>query len=358
VRAEDPSEIQRIADRLAALKDPLAALDEVLAELTPMQLAHVRHDWSLWARPKQIVPPGPWKSFGLLTGIGWGKTRTLAEFVTAEVVAGRAKRIGLCAQNEDRGYEVMVEGKSGLLACAPPWCKARIESDHVVWANGAEGLVMTPEVPGAMRGPEFELVWMSELVAWPGATRAEAMDTLERRARIGYGKIVWDTTPKKRHPLIRRLLVRSERNPSRHIIVRGTMAENIDNLTAGYVEEQYAAHGGTQQGKEELDGIYLDDDDEALWKQEWITKTKRAHPGAFVRRVLGVDPAASTRRGTDLTGIVEAGLGADRQVYVLADYTGRHSWTEMATLVLDKYVERSEERRVGKECRSRWSPYH
>ena len=23
-----------------------------------------------------------------------------------------------------------------------------------------------------------------------------------------------------------------------------------------------------------------------------------------------------------------------------------------------KYIDRSEERRVGKECRSRWSPYH
>ena len=26
--------------------------------------------------------------------------------------------------------------------------------------------------------------------------------------------------------------------------------------------------------------------------------------------------------------------------------------------VLPLYAERSEERRVGKECRSRWSPYH
>ena len=25
---------------------------------------------------------------------------------------------------------------------------------------------------------------------------------------------------------------------------------------------------------------------------------------------------------------------------------------------MDKFLERSEERRVGKECRSRWSPYH
>ena len=26
--------------------------------------------------------------------------------------------------------------------------------------------------------------------------------------------------------------------------------------------------------------------------------------------------------------------------------------------LMEKYLERSEERRVGKECRSRWSPYH
>src|SRR5882762_1935910 len=29
-----------------------------------------------------------------------------------------------------------------------------------------------------------------------------------------------------------------------------------------------------------------------------------------------------------------------------------------ATLITARAVERSEERRVGKECRSRWSPYH
>ena len=30
----------------------------------------------------------------------------------------------------------------------------------------------------------------------------------------------------------------------------------------------------------------------------------------------------------------------------------------MLTGMVDKLVQRSEERRVGKECRSRWSPYH
>ena len=31
---------------------------------------------------------------------------------------------------------------------------------------------------------------------------------------------------------------------------------------------------------------------------------------------------------------------------------------ELANLGIEVYYQRSEERRVGKECRSRWSPYH
>ena len=37
-----------------------------------------------------------------------------------------------------------------------------------------------------------------------------------------------------------------------------------------------------------------------------------------------------------------------------ADYTGEPIPQE----VIDDILTRSEERRVGKECRSRWSPYH
>ena len=40
---------------------------------------------------------------------------------------------------------------------------------------------------------------------------------------------------------------------------------------------------------------------------------------------------------------------------------GKKTWTDMGvgkTLEWDSSAARSEERRVGKECRSRWSPYH
>ena len=37
----------------------------------------------------------------------------------------------------------------------------------------------------------------------------------------------------------------------------------------------------------------------------------------------------------------------------ICDYAGKHKMT-----VTEVVLQRSEERRVGKECRSRWSPYH
>src|SRR2546430_14127812 len=70
------------------------------------------------------------------------------------------------------------------------------------------------------------------------------------------------------------------------------------------------------------------------------------------RNALGAAVNLVTRRGGVPTSTeVEASAGSwDR--YELKARTGaRHG-------IWDYYVGRSEERRVGKECRSRWSPYH
>ena len=54
-----------------------------------------------------------------------------------------------------------------------------------------------------------------------------------------------------------------------------------------------------------------------------------------------------------------AAIGASGSPAVLAEmmtYLG-YRWHPEYT-VYEEYQDRSEERRVGKECRSRWSPYH
>jgi phage terminase large subunit-like protein len=329
-----------MAADLATLPDE--TVEEILGRFTVVELAALWHDWAgFWARPAQLPPSTNWRSLGFLTGRGFGKTRALSEYVNVEAMAGRAMRIGLAAQNEDKTLEVMVHGKSGLIACSPPWFRARFEVGRVIWPNGAQAFIYTPEVPGDLRGPEHDLFWATELVAWPAATRDEAWSNIRRGTRTGYARTLWDTTPKRRHPLIRALLARSMKNPTRHIVVRGSTMDNVANLQPDEVAEWFEEMGGTQAGDEELLGIYLDSDDEALWHQLWIDAHRRPMPEKrdIVRRVLALDPAIGTSDTSDNTGISEAILTADGQVLPVADLSGKHEAHVWGALALDRYVE-------------------
>jgi phage terminase large subunit-like protein len=53
--------------------------------------------WSSIARPEQLPPPGDWRTWLILAGRGWGKTRTGAETVASWVREGSARRIAVVA---------------------------------------------------------------------------------------------------------------------------------------------------------------------------------------------------------------------------------------------------------------------
>src|SRR6516162_7813212 len=87
---------------------PEAVRNELAAAFAPAQARALLYDWSFWARPAQLPPPGDWRIWLLLAGRGFGKTRTGAELIRARVAptAGDARN-------------VMVEGESGILAISP-----------------------------------------------------------------------------------------------------------------------------------------------------------------------------------------------------------------------------------------------
>src|SRR5258707_3678274 len=71
--------------------------------------------------------------------------------------------------------------------------------------------------------------------------------------------------------------------------------------------------------------------------------------------VCSSDLAALERLGPLLRGRPVHDCFPDDPVYVDADY----AQLEIVIMnLLENGLKRSEERRVGKECRSRWSPYH
>lgn len=312
--------------------------------LDRLELAALAHAWPVWARPKQLAPDVAWRSFGFITGRGFGKTRSNCELVIGEVLEGRARHIGFAAQNLDVATRVMIHGPDGLISLSPPWCKAEEIKGQVVWPNGATATPLTPEVPNGPRNFSFDLVWLAEIAAWPASTRDEFMSNVRYALRLGAGRMVFDTTPRARNPLVRYLIARAQRDPARHVLVRGSTRENVDNLTDDFVRDLESDYGGTQRGREELEGEFFDDTDGALFRQAWIDRARRDMPTTLRRRVIALDPAISTRKGTDRTGLVDLGLGVDDQVYVIGDHTDRMAWEVWGALVIERYM------RDGHDC--------
>lgn len=307
-------------------------------EPTQLELAALAHAWEAWARPKQVPPATSWRSWGFVAGRGNGKTRSCSEFVLEEVAAGRARRIGFCSFTLDEAERTLVNGVSGLLTLSPPWFRPEWSKGQLIWPNGAIATAFTPEVPNGPRGPEHDLFWCSEVAAWPASGRDEFFKNVREGLRIGAGRMIYDTTPRARHPLVRFLLERAKRDPQRHVVVRGATRDNADNLTADFVAELEGDYGGTQRARQELDGEFFDDAEGALFKQDWIDRARRDRPTVLKRRILFVDPAISVRRGTDATGIVDVGLGIDEQVYVFADHTARLAPEAWGALLIELYL--------------------
>ncbi len=331
----------RYARRLVAKYGKEGALErlrEQFGSVPAIERAGLENRWEFWARDKQLSPPGSWQSWGFLTGRGFGKTLAISKHINAEAESGRAMLIGLAAQDEQSAIDIQVKGPSGLIATAPHWFKPEWAASELqlVWPNGARAYVRTPEVPGKIRGLEYHLAWLSELQSWPLASREEAYMNFLLSVRLGYARILWDSTARKRHPILKKLLKAGEEFPDLNVVVRGRTDEN-PFLARGYQAKLEAELGGTSRGREELLGEMLSDSDDALIRDTWINGARRNAPGRYVRRVIGIDPAITARSGSDETGISLVGLGDDGQCYVLGDYSAKHKPAEWSAISLRLY---------------------
>jgi phage terminase large subunit-like protein len=76
----------------------------------------LENSWPAIARPNQLPPPGDWQIWLLLAGRGFGKTRTLAEWVCQQTASGQAGRIALVTATAADARDVLVEGKTNRVA--------------------------------------------------------------------------------------------------------------------------------------------------------------------------------------------------------------------------------------------------
>ena len=74
------------------------------------------YDWNKTAREKQKTPKGGWRTWLIIAGRGFGKTRTGSETIRQWVKEKKFKQIALIGKSEDEVKKVMIEGNSGILS--------------------------------------------------------------------------------------------------------------------------------------------------------------------------------------------------------------------------------------------------
>jgi phage terminase large subunit-like protein len=315
---------------------------EFFAGLSHDEARALQWNWrGFWARPKQLAPVGAWTVWLILAGRGFGKTKTGAEWVVERVEQG-ARRIALVAETAADARDVMVEGESGVLACSPPWNRARYEPSkrRVTWANGAVATTFSADAPDQIRGPEHDTAWADEIAKW---RYQEAWDNLQFGLRIGADPRVVATTTPKPTDLIRALVKDAD-----CVVTRGATNENRANLSPKFLRAVHKKYAGTRLGRQELEAELLDDAPGALWKRTQIDHFRVSKAPHLVRVVVAIDPSVSADSETAETGIVVAGLGDDGHGYLLADGTVKQPTPEQwGTAAVALYNTHEADRIVG-----------
>jgi len=302
-----------------------------LASLTDEQAAHLYYDWDIWSRPKQKEPPGNWRVWLILAGRGFGKTRTGAEWIRAQVEQGKCKRLALVGRTAADVRDVIVEGESGIMAVSPPWFRPRYEPSkrRLTWPNGAIAITYSADEPDALRGPQHDGFFADEPAAWE---REETWDNLMFGLRLGKNPRGVATTTPKPTKLIKTLIKLSTTS-----VTRGTSYENRANLPPAFFNEIIRRYEGTRLGRQEINAEILEDLEGALWKRGMIEETRVTKHPDLQRLIVAIDPAVTAEEGSDETGIIVAGLGTDGQGYVLSDKSLRASPNEWAQAAITAY---------------------
>lgn len=302
--------------------------------------------FEFWALPHQLPPTGDWKSWVIMGGRGAGKTRAGSEWVRRMVegptarTAGQCHRVALVGETFDQVREVMVFGESGILACSPPDRRPVWEAGRrrLVWANGATATVYSAHEPEALRGPQFDAAWVDELAKWKKSE--EVWDMLQFALRLGsHPQQVVTTTPRN-VGVLKRILGNAST-----VVTHAPTDANRAYLAESFLAEVQSRYGGTRLGRQELDGVLLDNVEGALWTTAMVEGARVEQVPKLDRIVVAVDPSVTNGKSSDECGIIVAGVVAqgephDWRAYVLEDASvrgGPSDWAKAAIAAMDRH---------------------
>lgn len=308
-----------------------ATRNKILGELTDEEIQLLASDWRFSARPEQLAPKSKWRTWLILAGRGWGKTRTGAEFIIDEVRQGRARRVALVGRTAADCRDVMIEGQSSILACSPDDFRPEYEPSkrRLTWPNGAIATTYSSQKSEQLRGPQHDLAWCDEIATFEN--NWDAWDQLQFGMRLGQNpRTVVTTTPR---PLVR---LKRLADADDTFVTRGRTGDNEHNLAASFIAAIHDRYAGTTLGRQELEGELLSELPGALFARRDIEENRAKEKPTMHRIVVAIDPATTSKEGSDESGIVVAGV-FNRDFYVLADLSFKGTPEKVCRRAIEAY---------------------
>jgi len=325
-------------------------LRALTADVERLRAHFARPEWRETARPGQIPPDGPWRIWYVRGGRDSGKTWTGSNYFAEQILSHEPGDWAVLAPTFGDARDVCISGrKSGLIRALGGMNGPHVDAWHVstgilklkngsvVYVDGADD--------GALRvqGKRLRGAWCDEIGLW--RQWETAWDESLHYAVTEYpARIIATGTPKSAQParvLVKRLL--EDPDVPCSLLLTSDNREHID--PGAYDSMMKSA--GTRLGRQELSGELLKDVEGALFTLALIDAARVAVAPELKRVIVGVDPAGSSKAGSDETGIVVVGLGVDGEFYILDDVSLRGTPQQWGTAAIGAYHHHGADRIVA-----------
>lgn len=336
---------------------PVEAAAEWLAAQPDWVLSDIsRGAWWWTGRPEQQQPAGDWFVWLIMSGRGFGKTRTGAEWIVQRAlkypkdVAGNPTEWLVIGETMTDVIRQCFRGAAGIKQVLEreigpqdqsrtgpirTWRLLKSPKPSIELADGQMIYLESADDEDVGRGYNAAGGWLDEYAKWPKPDGAWIEGILpSMRADLGpddHPRVVVTTTPK----LVVQLAEWEDRQDGTVVITRGSTYANASNLSATMLAELQRRYAGTRIGLQELQGLLIREMEGALWQLKDI-ETHRVKAVPEMKSVVVAVDAAGTGDG-DHMGLIAAGRGLDGFDYVLGDWSKRQAGREAAWRAWEMY---------------------
>ena len=315
---------------------------EMIQQMSEEEASYFLHDFEIHARDSQWID---WENVNenivlYSAGRGAGKSYSFAGNLKMAVERHGASTGMIIAMTAKDLRRTIIPAVMGHYS---PYDKNKPEyvasKASLYYPNGAViNLVSSEAGSDSIRGANNHIVIMDE--AFFCYENYEFFIQAQMTLRAGISKMLLTSTPIA-CPLAIELYGRAEQGDGVKLIT-GKTTDNAVNLSDTFMDAVVKRFSGTSLAKQELEGQLILSNAGAMWQPETLDNN-RVHAWEVPEieaYAIGVDPALSNNKQSDLTGLVVVGKGVDGILYVVADHSARHSaagWVDAVHALYDQY---------------------